>query len=289
MMKTNKIIIVVLLFVNYCFSQTVNDYKGIIIPMKYDFQKSENQYRLQTITKMNLQKAGFQAFYSNESAQTEITDRCSVLYIDVIKENSFLITKLYIVFKDCFSTVIYQSPIGKSREKEFEAAYIEALNVAFASVNSLNYAYNGNTDFNKRPGIIAKTFPLTSGSNSTIVNPEISKSTVPSTPAPVVSTPVVSAPVPAVPIVSASVPKSEPKSVESNSKNLLYAQPTSYGYQLIDSEPKVVMKVYKTSNSDSYMAKKGDIQGALVSKDNQWFFEYYQNDTLVSEKVDVKF
>jgi hypothetical protein len=49
------------------------------------------------------------------------------------------------------------------------------------------------------------------------------------------------------------------------------------------------MKVYKTSNPASYMAKKGDLQGALVSKDNQWFFEYYQNDKLVSEKIDVKF
>jgi hypothetical protein len=70
---------------------------------------------------------------------------------------------------------------------------------------------------------------------------------------------------------------------------LLYAQPTSYGYQLIDSEPKVVMKVYKTSNPASYMATKGSVQGALVSKDNQWFFEYYQNDQLISEKIEVKF
>jgi hypothetical protein len=58
---------------------------------------------------------------------------------------------------------------------------------------------------------------------------------------------------------------------------------------LIDSEPKVVMKVYKTSNPASYMAKKGEVQGALVSKDNQWFFEYYQNGILISEKVEVKF
>jgi len=47
--------------------------------------------------------------------------------------------------------------------------------------------------------------------------------------------------------------------------------------------------VYKTSNANSYMAKKGDVQGALVAKDNQWFFEYYQNDQLISEKIDVKF
>ena len=120
-MKKN-ILILFLLMASYSFSQTVNDYKGVIIPVKYDFQKSENQYRLQTITKMNLQKAGFQAYYSNESAQTEITDRCSVLYVNVVKDNAFLVTKLFIVFKDCYGNEIFKSVIGKSRGKECEAA-----------------------------------------------------------------------------------------------------------------------------------------------------------------------
>ena len=263
-MKKN-ILILFLLMASYSFSQTVNDYKGVIIPVKYDFQKSENQYRLQTITKMNLQKAGFQAYYSNESAQTEITDRCSVLYVNVVKDNAFLVTKLFIVFKDCYGNEIFKSVIGKSREKEFEAAYFEALNGAFANVYTLNYAYNGNTNFSSKCGFSTQS-------------------------APVVSTPVVPAVAAvSVPVVAASTPKVESKTIVNNSTDLLYAQPTSYGYQLIDSDPKVVMKVYKTSNPDSYVAKKGDAQGVLVSKDNQWFFEYYLNDKLVSEKVNVKF
>ena len=275
-MKT-RILFLMLFIVSYGFSQTVNDYKAVIIPMKYDFQKTENQYRLQTITKIDLQKAGFQAFYANETIPSEITDRCSLLYLDVKKDNGFLITKLFVTFKDCYGTEVYKSDIGKSREKEFEAAYAESLNNAFTNVYALNYAYNGNTNFGPKAGITAQSLPVVAA------------------PAVVVPTPAVSAvaviPAVAVPVVAASTPKNEPKTFENNtaSTNLLYAQPTSYGYQLIDSEPKVVMKVYKTSNPASYMAKKGEIQGALVSKDNQWFFEYYQNDKLVSEKIDVKF
>jgi hypothetical protein len=261
-----KILILFLLIASYSFSQTVNDYKGVIIPMKYDFQKSENQYRLQTITKMNLQKAGFQAFYANETMPIELSDRCSVLYLDIKKDNAFLVTKLFIVFKDCYGKIIYQSEIGKSREKEFEAAYVEALNGAFANVYALNYSYNGNTNFSSKSGVVTQSVPV-----------------VPSTPV------VPAVAVVPVPVVAVSTPNSESKTIVNNSTNLLYAQPTSYGYQLIDSDPKVVMKVYKTSNSDSFMARKGDIQGALVSKDNQWFFEYYQNDKLVSEKINVKF
>jgi uncharacterized beta-barrel protein YwiB (DUF1934 family) len=34
---------------------------------------------------------------------------------------------------------------------------------------------------------------------------------------------------------------------------------------------------------------KGNSQGAFIQKGNEWFFEYYENEKLVSEKVAVKF
>ena len=260
-----RFLFLVLCIANYGFSQSVNDYKAVIIPMRYDFQKTENQYRLQTITKIDLQKAGFPAFYTNEAMPAEFQDRCSLLYVAVEKENAFLVSKLYVVLKDCYGTTVFQSAIGKSREKEFETAYADALNQAFISVYALNYKYNGNTNFSPKSGVVSQSVPVS----------------VP----PAVIVPQVAVPVIAVPaVVVSAVKNSENKSV-----GLLYAQPTSYGYQLIDSEPKVVMKVYKTSNPSSYMATKGSVQGALVSKDNQWFFEYYQNDQLISEKIEVKF
>jgi hypothetical protein len=272
-MKT-RILLLLLFIASYSFSQSVNDYKGVIIPMKYDFLKTENQYRLQTITKMNLQKAGFQAFYSNEQIPADFTDRCSLLYVDVKKDNAFLISKLYVVLKDCYGAIVFQSAIGKSREKEFETAYADALNQAFISVYALNYKYNGNTNFSPKSGIVSQSVPVA-------VPPAVSVTPAVVVPEVVVPAVAVSAPV--------SVAKNEPKISEGTISNMLYAQPTSYGYQLIDSEPKVVMKVYKTSNPASFMATKGSFQGVLVSKDNQWFFEYYQNDKLISEKIEVKF
>lgn len=264
-----------LLFVaSYSFSQSVNDYKGVIIPMRYEFQKSDNQYRLQTITKIDLQKAGFQAFYANESMPAEYQERCSLLYVDVKKENAFLVTKLYVTLKDCYGTVIYQSAFGKSREKEYEASYAEALNETFKSVYALNYKYNGNTNYSPKQVVASQSAPVIAA--PVVVVPEV-------------AVPVVAVPAVAVPVAATKKEVNEPKITENKSAGLLYAQPTSYGYQLIDSEPKVVMKVYKTSNPASYMATKGSVQGVLVSKDNQWFFEYYQNDKLISEKVEVKF
>lgn len=250
-----------ILFASQSFSQSMNDYKAVIISRQFDFQKSENQFRLQTITKLNLQKAGFQAFYSGEPSATEFINKCELINVDVKEEKAFLVTKLYIVFKDCNGTVIYKSAIGKSKEKEFQSAYTGALNDAFKSVYALNYKYNAT-------GLVAKSK----------INPE---------PIIVFETPILTLPVVPVPNMKKEV--IEPRISENKSAALLYAQPTSYGYQLIDSEPEVIMKVYKTSNPGSFMAIKGNIQGVLISKDNQWFFEYYQNDKLISEKIEVKF
>jgi hypothetical protein len=253
-MKTR--ILFLLYFVTfYGFSQSINDYKAIIIPLRYEFLKSDNQYRLQTLTKFNLKKAGFKAFYSNESTPVEFNNRCSLLYIEVINKSVFLTTKIQITFKDCNGKIVFQSIIGNSKEKEYEKAYSEALNEAFKSVYDLQYKFSTEAVDTKLESIQNR--------GSAEITSEI-----------------------LVPVLDS---KKESKIKEAKSLDLLYAQPTSYGYQLIDSEPKVIMKLYKTSNPRSFIAFKGSIQGVLVSAENQWLFEYYQNNEKISEKVEVKF
>ena len=75
---------------------------------------------------------------------------------------------------------------------------------------------------------------------------------------------------------------------ENSVSSQLFAQPISNGFQLINAEPIVIYKIFKTSVKDLYIATKGSLQGVLISKNNEWFFEYYQNEKLVSEKVEVK-
>ena len=257
-MKT-RFLFLLFFVVSYSFSQSVNDYKAVIVPLKYDFLKTENQYRLNTLTKFNLKKAGFEAFYENEVIPTEFNDRCGLLYVDVKKENAFLISKLFITLADCQGKIIFQSEMGKSKEKDYGVAYNEALNKAFQFVYNLEYKYNG------AAVPVAAAEPV-----KTAVAPAVH---------PIVA---------ATPVVALQ-PVNDNKVSESVDSGLLYAQPTPTGFQLINSEPKVIMKIYKTSVKDYYTAAKGDIQGVLIAKDNQWFFEYYQNDKLISEKVNVKF
>ena len=251
-----QFLLLLLLVVSYSYAQSVNDYKAVVVPLKYDFFKVENQYRLNTLTKFNLNKAGFEAFYSNEAIPNDFSDRCSLLYVDVIKENGFLTTKLFITLKDCYGKIIFQSITGKSKEKEFKVAYTEALNEAFKSVYDLQYKYNGSlvakVPYPIQPEVVNATQALVTVAKNTVSEPVVVNTVL-------------------------------------ADSNLLYAQPTANGFQLIDSTPKVIMKLFKTSQPNSFIAIKDTVQGSLILKDNQWYFEYYQNDKLMSEKVAVKF
>lgn len=238
-----------ILFVSYSYAQSVNDYKAVIVPLKYDFLKTENQYRLNTLTKFNLKQAGFEAFYSNETLPNEYSDRCSLLYVDVVNEKSFLTTKLFITLKDCSGKIIFQSTAGKSKEKQYEAAYTAALNEAFQSIYDLQYKYSD--------AAVAVTMQSEAAQvKAAPVKADVVRDTI---------------------------------IINSDDVTLLYAQPTATGFQFIDNVPMVIMKVFRTSKKDCYIAVKGNLQGVLVAKENLWYFEYYRNDQLISERVAVKF
>jgi hypothetical protein len=241
-----KLVLAFVLLTSFCFAQNSNNYKAVIVPLKFDFIRTNNQYRLCTISKANLVNAGFTVFYANEILPKEYNDRCDLLYYDIVKENAFLATKFHIELKDCSGNLIYKSDSGYTKEKDTELAYTDALNKAFVSVNNLHYKYEK-------------------------LN---------------VATPVVTLKEEVVPVIVTPVTTAV---IQKSDSNLVYAQATATGHQLVDASPKVVYKLYTTSKSDVYIAMKGNNQGILIQKENQWFFEYYENEKLVSEKVAVKF
>ncbi|MGK4567155.1 hypothetical protein [Flavobacterium sp. 3HN19-14] len=248
-----KILFFLLLSVTFSgISQSVNDYKYVIIPVKYDFQKQQNQYKLSTLTKSYLTKLGFESFYETTIPAELSGDKCDKLFIDVLKVNSTFKVKVQIVFKDCWGKVIYTSEVGKGIDKEFEKGYPQALEDAFKSVAALNYKYNGNTQFSGQ-----KPKPEAPQPNT---NP--------------------------VKITEVSQPIAVTSTVN---PDLLFAQPTANGFQLVDNTPKVVLRLTKTSQADYYMATGDNKQGVVYKKNSEWIFDYYKDDKLISEKLNIKF
>jgi hypothetical protein len=250
-----KYILVIALFVTtWSFAQSVNDYKAVIVPLKYDFMKSENQYRLTTLSKFNLKKAGFEAFYSNEATPKDLSERCDLLYFDLQKESGFLISKLFITLKNCNGEIIFQSVTGKSKEKDYEAAFTECVNEAFKSIEALHYKYNSTKAESK---VAIKPVEKEEIDVREVI---VEKLTAPDT-----------------------------RSYRETDVKQLYAQVLPNGYQLVDTTATVVMKVLKTSSPSCYIAIKGEDQGVLIAKGLDWFFQYYKNENLISEKIAVKF
>lgn len=227
------ITLLLLLAVSLGFSQTINDYKYVVLPNKFDFQKTENQYNLSSLAKMMLEKYGFTVYFADSQKPDQLAlDRCKALYANVEKVSGFLSTNVIITLKDCKGTALFTSHTGKSKEKDYRVAYNEAFRIAAHSFDSLNYKYKGDADSQPLP-IIAEAPKRTEG--------------------------------------------------------ILFAQPIPNGYQLVDSTPKVVLRIYKTSKTDSFTAITDNNNGLVFKKDNDWYFEYYENDKLISEKLNIKF
>jgi hypothetical protein len=75
----------------------------------------------------------------------------------------------------------------------------------------------------------------------------------------------------------------------STAEVFFFAQPTANGYQVIDNEPKVIMRLYNTSQKNVFMADKNGVNGTVLIKEGKWVFEYYDNGKLVSEPINLKF
>ena len=87
-------------------------------------------------------------------------------------------------------------------------------------------------------------------------------------------------------VVAEVIPKTPQKSTNPNQ---LFALPIENGYKLVDSVPNVIYIIQNSSEGNVFIASKGQIHGVFQKKINGWYFDYYQDGKLISEKVSVKF
>jgi hypothetical protein len=165
----------------------------------------------------------------------------------VLEKNGAFVTSITLVLRDCQGNIIFQSKEGKSREKDYFAAYNSALRDAFSSLTDAAYKYD-----------------------STLLAPP---------PQPVAGTTAAPPPVPVLPVKPASA----------GSPGTLYAQVTANGYQLVDTTPKKVLTLLKTSVPDTFIAQAETSVGIVFKRNGEWFFEYYEGDKLVSRKLEIRF
>ncbi|WP_298502001.1 hypothetical protein [uncultured Maribacter sp.] len=278
-----KYIIMLALF-SFSFSsmaQSVfNNYKYIIVPKKFDNFKKENQYQTSTLVKYQLTQKGFTVVYEGSFPEELVFNRCLGLYAKLNDESSMFNTKVTMSFIDCNSKEVYVTLEGKSKEKEYKKSFVKAITEALNSVDGSNYKYIGKQ--NNAPLKVSfrndvKTVPEKSREKKiTIMQKatEDDQSYKNLEPKP------------------SSYKIVEPKmdSIDANLANqTLYAQEIKDGYQLVDSSPKIRLRILKTSIKDVFIVEHAINNGVVFKKDSIWYYEYYVSGKLVIEKLSIKF
>lgn len=299
----------------------LDEYKYIIVPKKFDGFKNENQFKTSTIVKHLFTQKGYTAVYVDQLPDDLKANRCLGLLVSMENKSSMFTTKTTLVLKDCSNIEVFRTLQGKSKKKEYEASYAEAIENAFRSFDAFGYNYTpktpeksaepvtvsfrndvkkleepSNLNKNKSPLVEQEATaerqyykdrrPTESNYGKAEENPSETIRQVATQEQQVFES--------ATPETTSEyrvreTSDAQPAPVMKSDIAVLYAQELSNGYQLVDSTPKIRMKLLKSSSPDVFIAESGTINGVVYAKNGQWFFEYYNANELVTEELNIKF
>jgi len=263
--------------------EAVNDYKYIIVPLKYDFLSDTDLYQINSLTKFLFNKYGYTAFLENDPFPEDLRrNRCLALTVDLDKaKGGFLSTRLIISLLDCNNKLISTSKIGKSREKEHKISYNLALRNAFQTFQFNAYKYTPNET------IVALSSET---SNETTVQTNEAKEEIERLKQEVAA--LKEEKVKQTVIEPAVEVQSEKKIIKQSVElkedlKVLYAQPIENGFQVVDSTPKVVMVLLVTPKQNIFIVKD---QNAIVYKeDGFWYLSKNDGKETSLETLNIKF
>lgn len=253
-------IIFLLLLSTSIFSQInkINTYKYVIVPEKFDFLKSADQYQTSSLTKFLLEKNGLIVILGDKQFPKDLLlNRCLALKVNLVEESNMFSVKTSIEFKDCLDKVIYTTQIGKSKEKEYKKAYQEAIRNAHNTMANFTYSYQ----------------PL---QEEPIVDRVEASATIP-----------VNKEVPVTVLPPVNTITSNGTIADATATKILYAQTIDNGFQLVDTHPAVVFQVINTNLKDVFIIK--DKNGILYKNNGKWVAQYYNKTVLVEEAYTIKF
>ena len=255
-MKKYLSILVFTLISSLSFSQSsLNDYEMALIPARFKFQNEDNQYRINSTIKSFLNQKGFEAYVSTDILPEGFLDyNCNKVFINVLEENTMFSTKIKIEFKDCKDVVLFTTDLGESREKDYAKAYNQALLLTLKSFDKAKYKFSGKTYYDDEAQEKIKSRDIEN------VSTEVTR-------------------------VIKSENETKYEKVEKTEK----LEKVVLFVKVVNLINKTEMSLYKTSNPNVFLCKQNDKNGVVVSKNNIWFFEYIENDKVVSEKLDIKF
>jgi hypothetical protein len=100
----------------------------IIIASKFDFQKEKNEYNINNMLKSILVSNNFQVYFEEDILPMEIAqNRCNALTGVLVDKSNVFLTKVKLQIKDCQNNIVFETTEVKSKEKNIQAGFIEAI------------------------------------------------------------------------------------------------------------------------------------------------------------------
>lgn len=260
-------------------SAQLNEYKYIVVPKRFEAFKSVNQHNTSVLVKYLLSQEGFSVVYDDAQPMELRTDPCLGVYTKLNNTSSLLATKVIIDLVDCENQLVYTSQEGKSKKKDYKEAYAEAIDEAMWSFRGLDYEYYpSRKDEETTKAVMIPPAEETVETVETVETEEAEDLT----PSEDVQ-----------PVADSSVEEisetNESVSTSTSGTDVWYAQELDWGYQLVDSTPKVRMKLYKTSLSDVYLAESEGKKGVVYQKEGEWWFEFVEGDVKQQTNLTIRF
>jgi len=266
-MKFSKILFIFTVLFSTALSaqDQLNNYKYIVVPNQFKFQKQAGQYRVNGLTKFLLEKQNFTVLLEEDTLPEDaIQNNCLVLKTTAIDNSSMFKTKIKFQFKDCQGKVVYTTEEGESREKKYIVAYNEAVRQAFSSLSNFTHKYELKKTENEVEEVIVTPLPkVTEAPLVEEVNEEETDEEI-----------------------EIEVPVEE---VDQNiSNNTLTAE--AFGvinYKLKNRQGQTVYTILYSGKEDFYIVKGKD---AVIYKINgSWVIATNDNGTLQMKSIDIKF
>ncbi len=292
-------------------------YKYIIVPTQFEDFTKENQHQTSTLLKHLLTQREFNVVYENNLPEELRKNRCLGLKAELNNDSSLFTIKVNVVMTDCNDQVVFATEQGRSKLKEFKPGYAEAMRRSLRSLDGISHNYSPKKaeqmETEEMVEVETKTSNTTKDvSEATIAETKTAKKVVEEK---IEETPMMETSMKEKEVVEKKMKetatmevsekekeiveekKEETSMMETSVKEeivaekglLLYAQEIPNGFQLVDSTPKIVLRIFKTSVADHFIATSDDKSGVVYKKGAIWIYEFYENGEQVKQQLTIKF
>lgn len=281
--------------------QGLNKYKYIIVPKKFEHFNQPNQHQTSTLLKYAFAERGFLVIYDDEMPADLFQNRCLGLTALLKDNSSMFYTKVAVALLDCTGQEVFATLEARNRIKEYNKAYKAAILEAMTAFDGFDYTYvpvkadekpitlNFKNDVKTLEEAPKATVSAISIPKDTAgIKPKNSNAMVSQTATQTDQSYKSREPIGSTITKSSKEPPTSGLG-ENKGATVLYAQAIANGYQLVDSTPKVVLKLMKSSSDNVFMATGDGKSGMVFQNGDIWVFEYYLGEELVRDELSIKF